>query len=402
MYSFPNSTFPVYYFALRAFLIVLSFYLLLQLFDKYIKHISSKGKQAIASAILIFLFFFYTAELLLTFYPETNGLNDTYCSKNWMYYYWKQNKQKFRDVDFEKLADIDKPAIVFTGDSYTEGHGIKHPEDRVSDRLRKAFPQYTIYNAGKCGWDIRQEKSLIKQLPVKPKIIFLQICSNDWDYLVNNSSYIQAKQTALFADMDFSVSNYSILFNYLKSKSGLLMQNYFGYRLSEEQKKQMTDRFRLYDSAEKLPANPFKAFEYCLSKTTLSDDSIQDVVFSLFKGYDPSLELMLNPVSFESYLFQLEDIQRICTSRKIKLVVIPYPSLNDFSMNVTSKYINRYLCNLIEQRGITCLNIYPVLKKANLKRYTVNSSDNHINKEASRVVADELTSYLRLYQQELQ
>jgi Ran GTPase-activating protein (RanGAP) involved in mRNA processing and transport len=111
---------------------------------------------------------------------------------------------------------------------------------------------------------------------------------------------------------------------------------------------------------------------------------------------------MLNPVSFESYLFQLEDIQRICTSRKIKLVVIPYPSLDDFSMNVTSKYINRYLCNLIEQRGITCLNIYPVLKKANLKRYTVNSSDNHINKEASRVVADELTSYLKQHQQELQ
>jgi hypothetical protein len=200
-----------------------------------------------------------------------------------MYYYWKQNKQKFRDVDFEKLAASDKPAIVFTGDSYTEGHGIKHPEDRFQTGLEKPFPNTQFITPENAAGIYDRKKSLIKQLPVKPKIIFLQICSNDWDYLVNNSSYIQAKQTALFADMDFSVSNYSILFNYLKPKSGLLMQNYFGYRLSEEQKKQMTDRFRLYDSAEKLPANPFKAFEYCLSKTTLSDDSIQDVVFPCLK-----------------------------------------------------------------------------------------------------------------------
>lgn len=402
MYSFPNTSFPLFYFILRAFLIILSFYFLLQLFDKYIKHITSKGKQAIYSAILIFLLFFYAAELFMTFYPETNGLNDTYSSKNWMYYYWKQNKQKFRDIDFDELAASGKPAIVFTGDSYTEGHGIKRPEDRVSDRIRKAFPQYAVYNAGKCGWDIRQEKSLIRQMPVMPKILFLQICTNDWDYLVNNTSYNPTKQTVLFAEVNFSFSNYSILFNYLKSKSGLFLQNYFGYKLSEEQKKLMADRFHISFSTEKFPVNPFKAFEYCLSETKLNDDSIQTAVFSLFKDYDPSLGFLTNPPLFEGYLKELADVQMICNTRKIKLVVVPYPALDNFSMKVTSKYVNHYLCNAIQQKGITCLDIYPALKRANLKHYTVNSSDNHINKEASKIVAEELTSYLKQHQQELQ
>ncbi len=402
MYGFPNTSFPLYYFILRAFLILLSFYLLLQIFDKYIKHIASKGKQAAYSALMIFLMFFYAAELFLTFYPETNGLNDTYCSKTWMYYYWKQNKQKFRDIDFDELDANKKPAIVFVGDSYTEGHGIKHPEDRVSDRIRKAFPQYTIYNAGKCGWDIRNEKSLIKQIPIEPKILFLQICSNDWDYLLNNTEYRQVRQGVLFAETNFSISNYSVLFNYLKSKSGLLLQNYFDYRLTVEQRKKITAGFQLSVSPDKLSDNPFMALEYCLKLSRLPDDSLQQVVFSLFKDFDPSLGFLINPALFESYLNELEEVQMICNARKIKLVVIPYPALDKFSMNVTSKYISRYLCNAIQQKGIACLDIYPTLKNANLKQYTVNNSDNHINAEASKIIANLLTQYLKKHPQDLQ
>ncbi len=402
MYSFPNTSFPFFYFILRAGLIILSAFLLLQIFDKIIKHLRNKSYLAASSVVLIFLLFFYVAELFLTFYPETNGLNDTYCSKNWMYFYWKQNKQKFRDIDFDELDALNKPSIVFTGDSYTEGHGIKNPKDRVSDRIRYEFPQYTVYNAGKCGWDIRNEKSLIKQIPVEPKILFLQICSNDWDFLMNNTGYNHSKRNVLFAETTISLSNYSILFNYLRSKSGLLLQNYFGYQLTDEQKKKMMDGFHITGSAEKISTNPFKAFEYCLSRSRLPDDSIQNVIFSLFKDFDSSLGFLLNPPLFEGYLNELEDVQMICTARKIKLVVVPYPALDNFSMKVTSKYVNRYLCNAIQQKGITCLNIYPALKKANLKHYTVNSSDNHINADASKIVANLIAQYLRTHQQELQ
>jgi hypothetical protein len=104
---------------------------------------------------------------------------------------------------------------------------------------------------------------------------------------------------------------------------------------------------------------------------------------------------MLDTALFSHYLDKLAELDAFCEARNITLLVVPYPNLDAFSMKVTNQFTNPYLCNLIRERGIRCFDIFPALQHARLKTYTVNISDNHINAEASRVVADTLIRYIR-------
>lgn len=395
VYSFPLQPYPWFYFILRAFLIFISVLLLVLYYQKSSIQTKSKEVKALFSIFFVFAFLFYTVELFFTFYPETNGKNDTYTSKNWMYYYWRINKQGFRDIDFDDLSFSTKPSIVFTGDSYTEGHGIKDPKDRVSDLVRATFPQYTVYNADKCGWDIHDELAIIRKMPIRPKYLFLQIYSNDWDYLVPKLSSKTKGNSVLLAESGVFWSKYSVLFNYLSSKLSLISDKIFSYKLTKSDKSTLVKEFKLNLQTDDLPSNPYKALDYCLGNSTLSEDSIQAALFRIYSNFDMNLKVMTDTVLFEEYLNKLTEIKSICTERGINLTVIPYPSLDKFSMSVTAKYTNNYLCNIISKRDINTLNIYPALKQAHLNSYTVNRIDNHINVKASKIVADTIISYLK-------
>lgn len=394
MYSFRSDKFPIYYFLLRAFLLILSLLLLPLIFKKIIKRIENKIKSGLLSISIVFLLIFYLSELFFTFYPETNGKNDTYCSKTWMYYYWKLNNYGFRDIDFG-TNQPDKPAIIFVGDSYTEGHGIKDPNNRVSDLVRKRLSGFSIYNVGKNGMDINNELDLIQHIPIHPDILILQICSNDWDYLSNKLSKNTAQSPLLFAETkSFSLSKYSVLLNYLHSKLKNILENLFSYRLDENELEKVYNSFKIDNKYRITNRNNLAVLEHVVNHSPLPEDSIQHLLFTMFKEFNSSLKIMTDTTLFSDYLEKLNDVKRFCNQQKTTLIIVPYPNMDQFSMKVSNKYINRYLCNLISVQGINCLDVFPSLKLANLKTYTVNSSDNHINEAASKVIADTLVQYI--------
>jgi len=395
MFQFPVNQFPVFYFFFRAVLLGMLILLLPYFFNDFINKAKSKNKSGWLSICIVFLFVFYLLELFLTFYPETNGKNDTYCSKTWMYYYWKQNKEGFRDIDFESMP-LNKPSIVFAGDSYTEGHGIKDPSKRVSDLCRNRFPDFNVYNIGKCGMDINDEIKLITHLPVHSDIIVLQICSNDWDYLYKPVSMLPSVNHLLLAEVSaFSLTKYSVLLNYFQSRFENLRENYFLTEIDNQYKSKILNAFKINKAAAINSNNELKVLKFAVEHTKLQDDSIEVQLFRMLKEYNTSLKVMTDTVLFNRYLDKLSYLKAFCDQHMIKLVVVPYPNLDKFSMNVTSKYTNRYLTKLIKDRGIDCLDTYPDLKKASLSSYTVNNIDMHINEKASAIVADVVISHIK-------
>lgn len=394
MYSFRFDMFPFCYFLLRAALLILSILLLPLVFKDAIKDAKSKLKSGLFSMLIVSLFLFYTSELLLTFYPETNGKNDTYCAKTWNYYYWNQNKLGFRDIEFETIP-ANNTNIFFAGDSYTEGHGIKDPTMRVSDLCRKKLLDFNIYNIGKCGMDINDEVDLIKHIPIHAEIIVLQICSNDWDYLSSKLSIKTPVNKVLLAQSNsFTISKYSVLFNYLNSKLNNVIENLFSSNLGDNELIKVYNTFKINKSDYIKSKNNLNVLEYAVTHSPLPEDSIQNKLFAMFNEFSSSLKIMTDTALFANYLNKLNELNDFCETNKTKLIIVPYPNMDNFSMKVGNKYINNYLCKLISKQGINCVDIYPVLKRANLSSYTVNSSDNHINAKASAIVADTLIAYL--------
>jgi lysophospholipase L1-like esterase len=396
MFDFPSSVYPFFYFVLRAFLLLTAITFIPILFSALIKSTKTVKYNSWVATAVVFLVLFYIAELFLTFYPETNGKNDTYSAKIWNYYYWKLNKQGYRDIDFQSMDANGKPAMVFVGDSYTEGHGIKNPEDRVSDLIRKKMPAYNIYNIGKNGFDIRNEIKLITLIPLQPKLIVLQICSNDWDYLLPKRNSDKYQSNVLYAATSKSfLASHSIVMNYLSSRMGNLQENLFSLQISDEIRQQTFKDFDIAAAKQVNSNNIIKILTHCLEHTSLSEDTVQVKLFRMFGQFNPSLQVMTDTLLFKDYLDKLTLLDEFCRQRDITLLAVPYPEFTNFSMAVTGKYVNRYLCAEIEKRGLRCLDIFPKLKTAGLKSYTVNSTDNHVNAEASVFIADTLYKYIR-------
>jgi hypothetical protein len=88
-----------------------------------------------------------------------------------------------------ELGHIAPDRFLFLGDSFTYGYDAE-ADERFSDLLQKALPQYGMVNAGVSGYGTDQQFLLMKRLwnDVNPKYVVLTFCvDNDRDD--NTSSY---------------------------------------------------------------------------------------------------------------------------------------------------------------------------------------------------------------------
>src|SRR5262249_26110831 len=88
-----------------------------------------------------------------------------------------------------ELSDIAPDRFLFLGDSFTYGYDAEANE-RFSELLQKALPQYGIVNAGVSGYGTDQQFLLMKRLwnEIKPKYVVLTFCVDN-DRNDNTSSY---------------------------------------------------------------------------------------------------------------------------------------------------------------------------------------------------------------------
>ncbi len=105
----------------------------------------------------------------------SDTFNITNVSKRWLALHidHERNNEGNRDHEpFTKYVPAGKKRIIFLGDSFTIGHGIKRMDDRFSNRVaewlnEKAPGQYVVANVGDPGLETSQIESLAAGVMLK-------------------------------------------------------------------------------------------------------------------------------------------------------------------------------------------------------------------------------------------
>ncbi len=98
------------------------------------------------------------------------------------------NSMGLRDIE---IVDDARPTILFIGDLFVYGNGVK-ADERFTSLLRRELRQFRVVNAGVVGYGTDQEYLLLRRLwpRLKPSIVVLIFCeNNDRDDNSTNSRY---------------------------------------------------------------------------------------------------------------------------------------------------------------------------------------------------------------------
>lgn len=128
--------------------------------------------------------FYVIDEMNLTYrYDERYGWfpieNSTKEFKGTRLIHVQHNKNGFRDINH---GAKNKKRIAFLGDSFVWGYDVEYGE-RFTEYLQESMPGWEIINMGVSGFSNDQELLLIKDWfdEIKPDIVFLVVCDNDFE-----------------------------------------------------------------------------------------------------------------------------------------------------------------------------------------------------------------------------
>ena len=119
-------------------------------------------------------------EIVFMYVPQSHEGALSKASQIWFSKYWPpMTPEGYRDKP--KTDTTGKTKILFIGDSFTAGHGLKTVEERFSDQVAQKMgtDKVVAYNLGISGSDTRDEFNRLQKFPVKPDILVLQYFLND-------------------------------------------------------------------------------------------------------------------------------------------------------------------------------------------------------------------------------
>ena len=116
-------------------------------------------------------------------YGTTDALGTTKVCQRWMKRHWRTNAWGVRDnVEYSARLTPNKERITFLGDSFTAGHGIKNPEARFPNLIRRAYPDLDVHAIANVGLDTGGELDLLEKALTRgyqaDKVV-LVYCLND-------------------------------------------------------------------------------------------------------------------------------------------------------------------------------------------------------------------------------
>lgn len=154
-------------------------------------------------------------------YDQSDGFNLTRAGRVWFERHWKPvNGLEYRDAEVTPPAPGQK-SVIFLGDSFTAGHGVKDASARFSDVAARALgPGWRVYNVAKIGWDTLDEDKALRAFPVKPNAVVLAYYLNDIFHAAHEAKY----------PLDFAVKLPTGLTKKLLDRSALA--DYVYWRLS--------------------------------------------------------------------------------------------------------------------------------------------------------------------------
>lgn len=324
----------------RLLLIILLLAESLQLFKIiFINPQVNKIISNIATVLFSFFVIFMLLEAIFMFVPRSHSADYTLASRLWYAKYWKPiNSQGFRD----KEPDNNNPVILFVGDSYTAGHGLKSVDERFSNivgkELNKNGMKYTVINIGKPNLDSKNEYdemiNFLYLTRIKPEKIILQYCGNDIEGVAMNNGLIfdGFKPPANMNKFLMLIGSGSYLVNYL----------YF------------------------LSPREYLGFSYVayLTKAYKNDN--------ILSKHKEDLKLFV-------------DYSR---KNSIQLIAVVFPFLTDLEMS-EAMYLND-IVTFFQTNKISVINVSHLAKDIPVSERIVNINDTHASGKLNNIVAQEI------------
>lgn len=286
--------------------------------------------KAIIFSIVISFNVFYAVELFFSFKAKSHAIGYSYAGKIWNIRYWKPiNANGFRDIIFQH--NFNNKTIFFIGDSFTEGHGIENIEDRYSDIIRNALPNYNVYNLGINGIGTKKETTILTLAEIKPNIAFWQYFFNDIDELLQKYGY------------NFSFTPYNDINTFIqKIVKGSFFFNYI-----------------YWSSPHKDAQSYLDGLENGCKNKDLMKEHLQDC------------DAMIN----------------YCADNNIKLVFIGFPLFVVDDNNIFNKH-NKFMLDYFASKSIATVDVNAITKNLTTKQKVVNNFDMHASKLVNKKVAE--------------
>ena len=284
------------------------------------------------------IIFLLLTEMIFFFIPKSHFFGNSLASKNWHSYY-KDPINTFGFHDFQPKNK--KNIILFVGDSFTHGHGIKNVKDRYSNKIQEYNHSYNCINIGKNGLDTKQELStmldFISKSKIKPKTIVLQYFGND----IEGIAYSKLKKKN-----NEPYSNLSKLSKLLVKGSYLINYLYWLY-----------------------PHEDYKPYLNYLKK-----------------AYS-------EPKILNEHLSDLNKFIQYSTDNNIKLKVLIFPFLVDFKLS--DEIYEKKISKFFKSKQIETLSVSQLVDKIDKNDLIVNKNDGHASILLNEIIAKKLYKTLK-------
>jgi hypothetical protein len=300
----------------------------------------NKFASNFATVLLSIFILFLLLEAAFMFIPRSHSADYTLASRLWYKKYWEPvNSLGFRDRE----PNNDKLAMLFVGDSFTAGHGLKSVYDRFSDIVGKTrATQYNAINIGRPNLDTRSEFDVMRNFlyatRIKPDIIVLQYFGNDIEGAAARQGWIfdGFKPPDDMNKFILFIGSGSYLFNYLYF---LFPREYLG-----------------------------SSYITFLRHAYQNDNILLD--------HKNDLQLFIDYAGQNS----------------IRLIAVVFPFLADIEMS-NALYVNDVV-EFFEANNVTTINVSTLAEDIPLTERMVNINDSHASKKLNGMVAKEILNKL--------
>lgn len=336
-------------------LLGLSLWLLLKLRRKL--HTSRGLTAANAGLSLWLLLVLLTGcELYFAFmFDETDSFNMTQVSRKWFRRYVEPHQfaltfssgesTLYRDDREFQPPGPSQTHVMFIGDSFTFGHGIKRVEDRFSNRLRdtldsRAPGRFVVSNLADAGRDLHWVEAVLERVfdsGIRTELVVYVMCLNDIEtFHPRHRTYYQDLGSH---GPDFFLFQDSYFLNLL----------YFRVR-------------------------------------QFSVPAVRD--------YYAFVEEYYRSEPWQRMRGKLAEVHQLCRNHDCQLAIVVFPFLHRLQAESGFTDAHRVIGEFCRDEAIPCVDLLPMLQQHAEENLTVSRFDAHPNVRANQLAAEEIERQL--------
>lgn len=289
-------------------------------------------------------------------YDTTDTFNETTVSKRWNQIHDSPDRKRLRvgggtqiiyrdNVTFPTVVSAEQHHILFTGDSFTVGHGIKNVDDRFSNLIRKSLEEshpgrFLVSNLSDGGRDLFWVSAMLS-------------------HLLNSDSHVDTVV-------------YVICLNDIETFSPDYQKFYASFSNN-------SPRFFLLRDTYLLNFLYFRLMQYRMS--AISD-------------YYASLTSLYQGEPWDRMTQMLEMLHSECRDRNIELKIAIFPFMHDTDGDYDCAPAHKVISEFCKSSKISCLDLASDLLPHIHEGLTVNAFDAHPNERAHELAAKAIRTKL--------